>query len=130
MPGLYRGLLDLKASLEQLARAAADDAAPSAERCSMLIQAQAAALDLAEAEPRVDGRRADERASRSSARQILELEYTLDPARAARGRASRPRTPSAPTSCMAHGRGGVRDATPHADRASMPIVDGGDTERR
>ncbi len=74
--GLYRGLLDLKASLDRW-RSLPPDA--DAERAALapLVQAQAAAVDLADAEPaweddaqrRVDG----------LAEQVLELEYSLIP---------------------------------------------------
>ena len=73
--GLYRGLLDLKSSLDswrELPKEAMEDAA----RLSAVIQAQAAALDLCPAEP------AWENASQEVPlllNRVLELEYTLIP---------------------------------------------------
>ncbi len=73
--GLYRGLVDLKASLE---RYRASDPAATDERASLatLIQAQAATIDLAKAEPAWTD--ADAQALKLSSA-ILELEYTLIP---------------------------------------------------
>jgi magnesium chelatase subunit H len=74
--GLYRGLLDLKASLDRW-RSLPPDA--DAERAALapLVQAQAAAVDLADAEPAWDDdaqRRVD-----GLTEQVLELEYSLIP---------------------------------------------------
>lgn len=73
--GLYRGLLDLKGTIERW-RGLSPDAAERAE-LSVLIQAQAAAVDLAEAEPAwtvgID------ETILALAERILELEYTLIP---------------------------------------------------
>jgi magnesium chelatase subunit H len=75
--GLYKGLNDLKASIERW-RALPQQAADRAE-LAVLLQAQAAELDLVAAEPAwqddtdVDGR------VRRLAEQVLELEYTLIP---------------------------------------------------
>jgi magnesium chelatase subunit H len=73
--GLYRGLLDLKASLDSL-RAAAPDAD---ERLALivLVQAQAAAVDLAAAGP-AWGADADAQVQKLG-RDMLELEYALIP---------------------------------------------------
>ena len=74
--GLYRGLADLKASLERWRGLPPDDVA---ERDSLaaLIQAQASVVDLAAAEPAWG---ADASAHIGKlAEQILELEYTLIP---------------------------------------------------
>jgi magnesium chelatase subunit H len=73
--GLYRGLLDLKASLDSL-RAAAPDAD---ERLALivLVQAQAAAVDLAAAGP-AWGADADAHVQKLG-RDMLELEYALIP---------------------------------------------------
>ncbi len=73
--GLYRGLLDLKSSLDRW-RAAPPDAA---ERNDLpaLIQAQAAAVDLAEAEPAWGAEASSRIGALGTA--ILELEYTLIP---------------------------------------------------
>ncbi len=68
--GLYRGLIELKESLESWRRVQHGSLAET-------IQSQAAALDLAETAP-LWGDGADERIS-ILAKQILELEYTLIP---------------------------------------------------
>ncbi len=73
--GLYRGLLDLKASLDRL-RAVAPDAEERAGLIA-LVQAQAATVDLAAAEP-AWGADADARIERLG-RELLELEYALIP---------------------------------------------------
>jgi magnesium chelatase subunit H len=73
--GLYRGLLDLKASLDRL-RAVAPDADERAGLIA-LVQAQAAAVDLADAEP-TWGVDADARIEKLG-REMLELEYALIP---------------------------------------------------
>ncbi len=75
--GLYRGLLDLKASIERWRGLTPD--AEVAERTDLtaLIQAQAVALDLATAEP-IWGRDAEGHVVRLG-EAILELEYTLIP---------------------------------------------------
>jgi magnesium chelatase subunit H len=75
--GLYKGLADLKASLDSWRSMAPN--AREAERTDALalIQAQAAAVNLAEAEPIWD----DDAAARISAltNSVLELEYSLIP---------------------------------------------------
>jgi len=73
--GLYRGLLDLKASLQ---RWRGRD--PGAEEASLatLVQAQAAALSLCEAEPAWPLAQAEAAVQRLT-EQVLELEYTLIP---------------------------------------------------
>ena len=73
--GLYRGLVDLKASIEQW-RGLPPEEARRAEM-ALLIQAQAAAVELAAAEPTWD-RDTDARIAKLSA-DVLELEYTLIP---------------------------------------------------
>ena len=73
--GLYRGLLDLKSSLEAW-RALEPDAHEARARLAPVLQAQAAELDLASAEPAWADPQAQ--ASALSAR-VLELEYTLIP---------------------------------------------------
>ncbi|MCY7316676.1 MAG: magnesium chelatase subunit H [Rubrivivax sp.] len=77
--GLYRGLLDLKASLS---RSRTLDPDAHAERADLIvmIQAQAAALELAAAEPAwaADAEQAERQLARLT-EQILELEYTLIP---------------------------------------------------
>jgi magnesium chelatase subunit H len=76
--GLYRGLLDLKSSLDRW-RALDPGCDPAVRRAlAELVQAQAAAVDLAEAEPRWDGATLDARAVKLS-EALLELEYTLIP---------------------------------------------------
>jgi magnesium chelatase subunit H len=74
--GLYRGLVDLKSLLERL-RGLGPEEAHEAPALLVSVQAQAAALDLAEAEPAWgdDG----ERRAAALAEKILELEYTLIP---------------------------------------------------
>jgi magnesium chelatase subunit H len=74
--GLYRGLLDLKSTLERW-RAIGPDSESERADVAQLIQAQAAAVDLASPEP-AWGAAADSRIARL-AQQILELEYTLIP---------------------------------------------------
>ena len=75
--GLYKGLVDLKAALERWR-----SLEPEAERERVelvgMVQAQAAALDLAEAEPAWQMDEAEARLMRLSER-VLELEYTLIP---------------------------------------------------
>jgi magnesium chelatase subunit H len=77
--GLYRGLVDLKGSIDRWR--AIEPAAPERAEIATLLQAQAAELELADAEPAWDvsvGGDADLRVSRLSD-QVLELEYTLIP---------------------------------------------------
>ncbi len=74
--GLYRGLLDLKASIDRWRQAPPDDAA---ERVTLaeLIQTQAAAVELVAAEPlwgELAGREIETLTGK-----VLELEYTLIP---------------------------------------------------
>ena len=74
--GLYRGLLDLKASLDRW-RALEPDTDPG-QRAALagLVQAQAAAVELAKAEPVWEDPTAEaDRVGRA----VLELEYTLIP---------------------------------------------------
>jgi magnesium chelatase subunit H len=74
--GLYRGLLELKASVERW-RGLPPEAADERAELAPLIQGQAAAVDLASLEPAWQ----DEAATRIAAlgEAILELEYTLIP---------------------------------------------------
>jgi magnesium chelatase subunit H len=76
--GLYKGLVELKASLER-ARSMGPDT-PDAEQLALieLVQAQASALDLAPATPAWNGRGV-ETAMAKLAADLLELEYTLIP---------------------------------------------------
>ena len=74
--GLYRGLLDLKASLERY-RASEPEAVEERARLADLIQAQSAAVDLAKAEPAWGESAIAEIAGLSAA--VIELEYTLIP---------------------------------------------------
>ncbi|MDO9383917.1 MAG: magnesium chelatase subunit H [Hyphomicrobiaceae bacterium] len=74
--GLYRGLTDLKSSIERW-RTAGPDAADEQSRVAVLIQAQAAALDLVAAEPVWEG--ASEDRVTDLNRAVMELEYTLIP---------------------------------------------------
>jgi magnesium chelatase subunit H len=73
--GLYRGLLDLKASLDRY-RAASPEAVDERAQLAELIQAQAAQVDLAEAEPAWAKPEAEIAALSGK---ILELEYALIP---------------------------------------------------
>jgi magnesium chelatase subunit H len=75
--GLYRGLIELKGSLDRWRGLAPEEMREAAE-LAVLIQAQAAALDLAPAEPEWSG---EERHARIGklAEAVLELEYTLIP---------------------------------------------------
>ncbi len=74
--GLYRGLVDLKSSLESWRQTEpADDSRRAA--LAEMVQAQAAAVDLAAAEPPW-AETAEERVAELS-RKVLELEYTLIP---------------------------------------------------
>ena len=73
--GLYRGLLELKSSLESW-RALAPDAEAERTRLAPLLQAQAASVDLAQAEP--EWSEPDAQIDALSNR-VLELEYTLIP---------------------------------------------------
>ncbi|MFN6954862.1 MAG: magnesium chelatase subunit H [Acetobacteraceae bacterium] len=76
--GLYRGLLDLKASLERW-RSLEPDADPGARAAlAGMVQAQAAAVDLATAEPVWSDDELDARIGALAAA-LLELEYTLIP---------------------------------------------------
>ncbi len=76
--GLYRGLLDLKSSLDRW-RALDPGCDPAVRRAlAELVQAQAAAVDLAEAAPAWDGATLDGRVVRL-AEALLELEYTMIP---------------------------------------------------
>ena len=75
--GLYRGLLDVKATIEQW-RLLPPEAGDQRTQRGAMLQAQAAALELAAAEP---AWRADEieRRVATLAADVLELEYTLIP---------------------------------------------------
>jgi len=79
--GLYRGLADLKASLERWRKLDPDAPADERNELAALIQAQAAEVDLAEVssetEPEWDAG-AEERIARLTD-ELLELEYTLIP---------------------------------------------------
>ncbi|MCA3555771.1 magnesium chelatase subunit H [Aestuariivirga sp.] len=72
--GLYRGLADLKASIGRWR--GLDPTAAERHDLALLIQAQAATVDLAAAEPEWDDAEVQVRALQQ---QILELEYTLIP---------------------------------------------------
>ena len=76
--GLYRGLLDLKASLDRWRGLDPDAPAEGRAALAELIQAQASAVDLAQAVPAWMPGEAEARV-RDLAREILELEYTLIP---------------------------------------------------
>jgi magnesium chelatase subunit H len=74
--GLYRGLLDLKATIERW-RALDPEEAMERSELAVLIQAQAATVDLADAEPAWKDK--TETRIGDLAQQILELEYALIP---------------------------------------------------
>jgi len=74
--GLYRGLVDLKASLQRYS-ASEPDAQRERDELAILIQTQAAALDLAQAEPAWEGE-ACERVGQLNDK-VLEVEYSLIP---------------------------------------------------
>ena len=74
--GLYRGLTDLKASLDRWRALAPEATQAECDGLAALIQTQAAAVDLADAEPAwLDPAAAIE----PLANKLLELEYTLIP---------------------------------------------------
>lgn len=75
--GLYRGLIELKGSLDRW-RGLAPEEMREAEELAALIQAQAAALDLAPAEPEWSGEERHARIGKLT-EAVLELEYTLIP---------------------------------------------------
>jgi magnesium chelatase subunit H len=75
--GLYRGLVELKASLERW-RALTPETAYERADLAPLIQTQAAALELATAEPVWDVAEAAQRIEKLTDA-VLELEYTLIP---------------------------------------------------
>lgn len=75
--GLYRGLAELKASLDRF-RALPELEYEERRRLAELIQAQAAAVELAPAEPSWPAEEVVERVGRLT-EAILELEYTLIP---------------------------------------------------
>jgi magnesium chelatase subunit H len=73
--GLYRGLLDLKGSLQSWR---GREPGAGQQALATLIQSQAAALDLAVAEPAWTPAEAEQHVQRLTG-QVLELEYTLIP---------------------------------------------------
>ncbi|WP_291295305.1 magnesium chelatase subunit H [Elioraea sp.] len=75
--GLYRGLLELKASLDRWRALEPDADHGQRDALAGMIQAQAAAVDLATTEP-VWGGQASEKIT-ALGRALLELEYTLIP---------------------------------------------------
>jgi magnesium chelatase subunit H len=75
--GLYRGLIELKGSLDRW-RGLAPEEMREAEELAVLIQAQAAALALAPAEPEWSGEERHARIGKLT-EAVLELEYTLIP---------------------------------------------------
>jgi magnesium chelatase subunit H len=75
--GLYRGLLDLKASLDRWRALEPDVDAEQRGSLAALVQAQAAAVDLAAAEPQWGAAASAEIERVGGA--LLELEYTLIP---------------------------------------------------
>lgn len=75
--GLYRGLIELKGSLDRWRGLAPEEMREAAE-LAVLIQAQAAALDLAPAEPQWSGEERHGRIGKLT-EAVLELEYTLIP---------------------------------------------------
>lgn len=75
--GLYRGLIDLKTTIERW-RGLGPDEACERWRMSSLIQAQAAGVDLVQAEPLWTAEEAEHEVSDLWTK-VLELEYTLIP---------------------------------------------------
>ncbi len=75
--GLYRGLLDLKSSIERWRALEPDAPGADEESLAALIQAQASAVDLAEAAPAWAGDAAARILKLTNA--IIELEHTLIP---------------------------------------------------
>ncbi len=75
--GLYRGLVDLKASLDRWRSLDPDQDAEQRAALGVLVQAQAAAVDLGAAEPQWNGNVAAEIDRLRVA--LLDLEYTLIP---------------------------------------------------
>ncbi|MEZ5788821.1 MAG: magnesium chelatase subunit H [Xanthobacteraceae bacterium] len=75
--GLYRGLIDLKSSLDRWRMLDRETDHEQMAALAVLIQAQAAAVDLAPAEPAWDGDCGE--AITRVARAVIELEYTLIP---------------------------------------------------
>ena len=75
--GLYRGLIDLKASIERF-RGLGPDAVSERAPLVSVIQAQASALELTAAEPVWTGQESGDRITKLNA-DLLELEYTLIP---------------------------------------------------
>ena len=75
--GLYRGLLELKSSLDRWRGLEPEVEAEQREHLAALIQAQAATVDLAQAEPAWSGGVESQVARLANA--LLELEYTLIP---------------------------------------------------
>ena len=76
--GLYRGLQDLKASLDRWRALEPEADAAARDTLARLVQAQAASVELAPAEPEWDGAACEAEAGRLTAA-LLELEYTLIP---------------------------------------------------
>jgi len=76
--GLYRGLLDLKASLDRWRAFGPETESGQRDALALLVQAQAAAVDLAAAEPPWASGEAVGRIERLGAA-LLELEYELIP---------------------------------------------------
>ncbi|NKC33815.1 magnesium chelatase subunit H [Falsiroseomonas selenitidurans] len=76
--GLYRGLLDLKATLDRWRAMEPDTDAAVRAALAELVQAQAAAVDLVAAEPGWSAAEAPAQIQRLGAA-LLELEYTLIP---------------------------------------------------
>ena len=74
--GLYRGLTDLKASLDRWRALPPEATQAEHDGLAALIQTQAAAVDLAQAEPAWEN---PEAAIEPLATKLLELEYTLIP---------------------------------------------------
>lgn len=75
--GLYRGLIDLKSSLQRWRELPPEDAAERGDLAA-IVQAQAAALDLADAEPQWPAAVCEDRVQ-ALLKQVLDLEYALIP---------------------------------------------------
>ena len=75
--GLYKGLVDLKALIDRWR--ALDPAAPDQQEVCDMLQAQAAELELCQAEPRWIADQDAQKRIHDLYHQVLELEYTLIP---------------------------------------------------
>ena len=94
--GLYKGLVDLKDALERY-RSLEPEAQAERDELSLMIQAQAAELELEQAEP-AWGAKSEARIAKLNG-DVLEVEYTLIPYGLHVASARRPARPSGSTCC-------------------------------